>query len=65
MMNTEVSKEQPAKMSVSERAKFFETVGVKCGKMFNATMKKANKILNPLGYEVSIELIYKELPKEK
>jgi hypothetical protein len=65
MINTEIkTAEDMRKLPVSTKAKFCDATGVKVGKMLNATLKKANKILNPLGFHLDIEMHFKELPKE-
>jgi hypothetical protein len=65
MMSTEIKDaEDMKKLPVSKRAIFSEQLGVQTGKMLNAAVKKANKLLNPFGFKVEIEVHYKELPKE-
>lgn len=52
------------KMSISKRMRFADGLGEQVGKILNAAVRRANKVLAVHGFSVSIEMKFHEIKGE-
>lgn len=59
------SKEEFLKLPVSKRMQLTKDLGLKASQIINRAVVKANKVLNPFGFKIAVQIDFSLLEEKK